>query len=122
MKRIAFIFSILLAMLVLVTGCTDEPKPEDRLAEYTKLWNKQDFKHMYDYLSTDAKKKITEKQFIERYEKIYDGIEAKNLKVTYKKPEDPANHDDNEKVKLQLFCFHENRSRSRTLYKQSNAH
>lgn len=100
MKRIAFIFSILLAMLVLVTGCTDEPKPEDRLAEYTKLWNKQDFKHMYDYLSADAKKKITEKQFTERYQKIYDGIEAKNLKMTYKKPEDPTEHDDDEKVKL----------------------
>lgn len=100
MKRIPLIFSILLAMLLLLSGCTDKPKPEDRLAEYTKLWNQQNFQQMYDYLSADTKKKITEKQFTERYEKIYKGIEMKDLQVTYKLPKELPKHDDNEKVKL----------------------
>lgn len=100
MKRISLIFSILLTTLLLLTGCTEQPKPEQRLADYTKLWNQQDFAKMYDYVSASTKKKMTKTQFIERYEKIYQGIEIKNLKVTYKQPEDPDKHDDNEKVKL----------------------
>ena len=100
MKRKLIIFHIIIATILLLAGCTDKPKPEDRLAEYTKLWNKQNFEQMYDYLSADTKKKITEKQFTERYEKIYKGIEIKDLQVTYKRPEEPPKHDDKEKVKL----------------------
>lgn len=36
---------------------------------------------MYDQLSEKAKKDISKKEFTEKYEKIYSGIEVKNLKV-----------------------------------------
>ena len=41
MKSKLIIFHIILATILLLAGCTDQPKPEDRLAEYTKLWNKR---------------------------------------------------------------------------------
>lgn len=100
MKRKLIIFHIMIAIILLLAGCTDKSKPEDRFSQYTKLWNKQNFAQMYDYLSADTKKKITKKQFTERYKKIYKGIEIKDLQVTYKRPEEPPKHDDKEKVKL----------------------
>ncbi|RFU66817.1 penicillin-binding transpeptidase domain-containing protein [Bacillus sp. V59.32b] len=90
MKKLLLLFSILLV----IAGCEKEPAPEDRLTAYTKLWNEQKFDQMYDYLSTDAKETLSKKDFTERYEKIYKDIEVNNLKVTYKKPEDPENHDE----------------------------
>ncbi|USK84961.1 penicillin-binding transpeptidase domain-containing protein [Peribacillus asahii] len=100
MKKRPFITSMVLTSLLLLTGCTDEPKPEDRFADYTKLWNKQNFEGMYDYLSADAKKEMSEEQFSERYEKIYKGIEMEDLKVEYKLPEELPKHKDEEKVEV----------------------
>ncbi|WP_409303107.1 penicillin-binding transpeptidase domain-containing protein [Peribacillus sp. SCS-155] len=95
MKKLPIIFGMLAAIILLLAGCSDdEPKPEDRLAEYVKLWNDQKFDEMYGYLSSDARKEISKKEFKERYEKIYKDIEVKNLKVTYKKPEEPKEHDE----------------------------
>ncbi|PLS17783.1 peptidoglycan glycosyltransferase [Bacillus sp. M6-12] len=88
MKKQWTLFLMLLLLFVL-SGCKEEePQPEDRFAAYTKLWNSQKFDDMYDYLSAEAKKEISKKEFIERYEKIYDGIEVKNLKITYIKPKE----------------------------------
>ena len=70
MKRTLIIFHIILATILLLAGCRIKPKPEDRLAEYAKLWNEQNFEQMYDYLSTDTKKKITEKQFMNAMKKF----------------------------------------------------
>ncbi|PLT35810.1 penicillin-binding transpeptidase domain-containing protein [Bacillus sp. V5-8f] len=100
MKKPLLLFSILLAGLLVLAGCEKEPVPEDRLAAYTKLWNEQKFDQMYDYLSTDVKKKISKKDFAGRYEKIYKDIETENLKVTYNKPEEPKDHDDKKQVSL----------------------
>lgn len=86
--------------VLLLSGCTDTPNPENRFTEYTKLWNQQNFEKMYDYLSQDTKKTITKKQFVERYQKIYKGIEIKNLKVTYKIPEDLPDHGDAKQIKI----------------------
>ncbi len=70
MKRTRIIFPIILATILLLVGCSDQSKPEDRLAEYAKLWNEQNFQQMYDYLSKDTKKKITEKQFMNAMKKF----------------------------------------------------
>ncbi|RFU60782.1 penicillin-binding transpeptidase domain-containing protein [Peribacillus glennii] len=100
MKKLLLLFSILLAGLLVLAGCQNDPVPEDRLAAYTKLWNERKFDQMYGYLSADVKKKLSKKEFTERYEKIYKDIEAENLKVTYKKPKEPEDHDDKENVAL----------------------
>jgi penicillin-binding protein 3 len=101
MKKLPLLFSLLAATILLLAGCSDEePKPEDRLAQYTKLWNDQNFDKMYSFLSSDVKKKLSKKEFTTRYEKIYKDIEAKNLKVTYKKPKEPKDHEDAKKISL----------------------
>jgi penicillin-binding protein 3 len=79
-----------LLLIVVLTGCNQEPSPEDRFAEYIKLWNDQKFAQMYDaYLSVEAKKEITKEKFIERYTKIYKDLEVTKLKVQYAKPKEP---------------------------------
>ncbi|WP_409295999.1 penicillin-binding transpeptidase domain-containing protein [Peribacillus sp. SCS-26] len=89
-------------LLLLLGACSNEPKPEDRLDKYADLWNKQEWGKMYDYLSKPAKKEISKKEFTERYKKIYEGIGAKDLKVTYNKPKEEKDHGDAKKVSLPI--------------------
>ncbi|KAA0765388.1 penicillin-binding protein 3 [Bacillus sp. SH5-2] len=79
MKKIwGILFLCLTFMLV---GCGKEEKPQEAFDTYAKAWNKQKFADMYEQLSENAKKDISKKEFTEKYEKIYSGIEVKNLKV-----------------------------------------
>ncbi|MBM7690748.1 penicillin-binding protein [Peribacillus deserti] len=93
-------YVLCLSFLLLLAACSNEPQPEDRMEKYVQLWNKQDYGKMYDYLSKSAKKEISKKEFTERYKNIYEGVEAKNLKVTYKKPKEEKEHKDDKKVSL----------------------
>lgn len=49
---------------------------------YINNWIKQDYKGMYDMLSVKTKETVTQKQFIDKYTAIYNGIEAKNISIT----------------------------------------
>ncbi|KOR81059.1 peptidoglycan glycosyltransferase [Bacillus sp. FJAT-21352] len=100
MKKLALFSSLLLMSVLFLAGCSDEPSPEERFAAYTKLWNKQDFAKMYEYLSPETRKEISADEFEKRYEKIYTGIEADQLKVDYKQPKEEKDHKDGEKVSL----------------------
>ncbi|PLT31759.1 penicillin-binding transpeptidase domain-containing protein [Peribacillus deserti] len=93
-------YVLCLSFLLLLAACSNEPQPEDRMEKYVQSWNKQDYAKMYDYLSTSAKKEISKKEFTERYKNIYEGVEAKNLKVTYTKPKEEKDHKDDKKVSL----------------------
>ncbi|KFM98663.1 penicillin-binding transpeptidase domain-containing protein [Bacillus clarus] len=72
---------LLLCVALVLVGCGKEEKPQQAFDTYAKAWNKQKFADMYDQLSENAKKTISKKEFTEKYEKIYAGIEVKNLKV-----------------------------------------
>ena len=48
---------------------------------YKSMWAKNDFKNMYTMLSVKTKEKITEKQFVDKYTNIYNGIEAKSISI-----------------------------------------
>jgi cell division protein FtsI/penicillin-binding protein 2 len=48
---------------------------------YKSNWVKKDYKSMYDMLSVKAKGEVTQKQFIDKYTDIYNGIEAKNIAI-----------------------------------------
>ncbi len=91
-------FLVALVLLILAAGCSKGPTPEERFQEYVNLWNDQKFSEMYAYLSADTKEKIEKKEFTERYQKIYDSIEVKELKVTYKKSGEEAVPDKDGKV------------------------
>lgn len=86
-KWIGFILTIVLLVGV-AAGCSNDPTPQDRLADYVKLWNQQKFDKMYAFLSKDAKKSISQKDFVNRYQKIYKDLQLTDLKVTFNKPKD----------------------------------
>ncbi|MBW9146306.1 penicillin-binding transpeptidase domain-containing protein [Clostridium sp. CM027] len=48
---------------------------------YKNKWVKQDFKTMYSMLSVKTKETITEKEFVDKYNAIYSGIEAKSISI-----------------------------------------
>ena len=82
MRRIGWLFFTMAILLLINAGCSnDQQKAQDRFDKYVAMWNKEDFKGMYGYLSKDAKKTISEKDFVNRYKNIYDAIEADKLKV-----------------------------------------
>lgn len=89
---------VFILMLLLLAACSDKPKPEDRFAEYVRLWNEQKFTSMYERLSEDTKNKISSEDFTKRYENIYSGIEAENIKITFKKPKEEVETKDKEDI------------------------
>lgn len=89
MKKIGFLLaSILILSIGLLAGCNKEPQPADRLSQYIKLWNQQKFDEMYSYLSKSAKESVSKEDFVNRYKKIYNDLEIKNIKINFQKPED----------------------------------
>ncbi|MFC5471121.1 penicillin-binding transpeptidase domain-containing protein [Cohnella suwonensis] len=99
--------ALLCIFAVALTGCSlwnDEPAPssepipspvpapvaEDIAKAYLALWQNRDYAGMYALLTPQAREAMTEPQFAERYEKIYEGIEATNLVVTEVPPVAPS--------------------------------
>lgn len=81
-------FTILITVIMLVSttfvlsGCSFKQKNSvETFNIYKEYWQKKDYKAMYGMLSKEAKDKITEKDFIDRYSKIYSGIEANNISI-----------------------------------------
>lgn len=66
--------------------------PYTAFQTYAGYWEKQNFDGMYNMLTSDAKKKISKEDFISRYKKIYEGIEAQNIKIVYSKPDKSKNN------------------------------
>lgn len=90
---------LLLVSVVVLSACTEKPNASDRFSQYIQLWNDQKFSDMYDMLSTKTKGTISEKEFISRYKDIYDDISVSNLKVTFNKPsEEDQKEEENEVV------------------------
>lgn len=83
MKKAIFVIVMLLAVLA---ACEKEPSPNDRLNDYVKLWDKNNFEKMYkDYLTINSKKEYKSKDFVDRYPKIYKDLDISDLKVTFQK-------------------------------------
>lgn len=81
-------FTILITVIMLVSttfvlnGCfLKQNNSVETFNKYKEYWQKKDYKAMYGMLSKEAKDKITEKDFIDRYSKIYSGIEANNISI-----------------------------------------
>lgn len=60
-------------------------KPEDVLSKYVSYIGKKDYESMYELLDKGSKKEISKKEFIQRNQKIYQGIEAENIKISVDK-------------------------------------
>lgn len=72
-----------------MTGCEEKETPGDRMQTYVSNWNESKFSEMYnDFLNTDTKKMFDADEFVDRQEKLAEDLGIKNLKITYKKPKE----------------------------------
>lgn len=81
-RNLTPVFFVLLFVLSMA-ACEKTPSPEERLADYVKLWNDQKFSQMYhDYLTSSSQKKYKIVDYADRYKTIYRDLDVKHLKVT----------------------------------------
>ncbi|MDQ0229464.1 penicillin-binding transpeptidase domain-containing protein [Metabacillus malikii] len=97
MKKYLFGLIIVISIIIL-SACSNKPTASERFSEYIELWNDQKYDEMYELLSSNTKESITKEDFIGRYQAIYDGISAKNVKITFKKPAEEKDQDDLKEV------------------------
>ncbi|MBY0145189.1 penicillin-binding transpeptidase domain-containing protein [Neobacillus niacini] len=97
MKKLLGLLMMLFLFTIVGAGCSKEPTPEDQFAAYIKLWNEQKFDKMYDYLTDGSKEVITKEDFINRYQKIYEDLQIKDLKIDFKKPAEEEKLDKDQK-------------------------
>ena len=57
------------------------PSPKNTLEEYMSYINSKNYEKMYEMISDKSKATISKEDFINRNKKIYEGIEAKDLKI-----------------------------------------
>ena len=86
---------LLILFVVLLVGCNQEPRPEDRMTQYIELWKDQKFAEMYDYLSTTAQATVSKEDFVSRYEKIYSDLGIQDLTISFVEPEEEEKDKEN---------------------------
>ena len=86
------------ASLLLKSGKT----PEETLVAYGELVNQRKYDRMYEMLSEQARERISEEEFTERNQKIYEGIEAENLTVQCE--EEPVFEKGKKEAELSYTC------------------
>ncbi|RCW74741.1 penicillin-binding transpeptidase domain-containing protein [Saliterribacillus persicus] len=91
MKKFGVIFLLFSAFLVACSDEEEEVQPEERLEEYVALWNEENFGEMHTRVIDTPKEK-----FVDRYQKIYEDIEAEDLSVTFEVPEPVEGEEESE--------------------------
>ncbi|WP_339228045.1 penicillin-binding transpeptidase domain-containing protein [Oceanobacillus sp. FSL K6-2867] len=110
MKRLWKGLTMIFAIIVFMTGCSNEDTSEDIFNAYLANWQEMNFEAMYQSLSKEAKAEISQKEFVKRYENIYEGMETKKLQVdakidsnSKKKQQDKGFVSYEYKVKMETF-------------------
>ncbi|SHH73451.1 penicillin-binding protein [Clostridium collagenovorans DSM 3089] len=80
-KKTILGFMMIILISLFTVGCSKTDKVQNAFNEYKDKWIAKDFKSMYAMLSTESKAYITEEKFVERYNNIYDAIEANNIAI-----------------------------------------
>jgi len=81
LKKLSLFIGTIIIGIAMLTGCSKKDEIKDAFNVYKDAWIKQDFKSMYNMLSTDSKSYIGEEEFLERYNNIYGAIEASNMEI-----------------------------------------
>lgn len=59
----------------------DTEQPEQLFTAYFRALSQQDYEAMYGQLSAESREAVDQERFVERNQKIYEGIEAENLEI-----------------------------------------
>ncbi|HEX3015365.1 MAG TPA: penicillin-binding transpeptidase domain-containing protein [Desulfobacteria bacterium] len=86
MKKIILLCGLSLILSFLVVGCSDN-SAQRIFAAYANDWQNRNFAAMYAKLTSEAKSNLSQAQFVQRYQGIYDGMGVSGLTV---KPSFPA--------------------------------
>ncbi|MCI1996986.1 penicillin-binding transpeptidase domain-containing protein [Clostridium luticellarii] len=81
MRRKFLLAICMLLFLIVVGGCSRNEAVEKSSSDYIKAWVQKDYKLMYSQVSSDSKSEISEKNFVNRYENIYSGMELKKISI-----------------------------------------
>lgn len=76
-KVIVILFGVMICFIL--NGCSQLDKVEQAFNKYTDMWIAKDFEGMYKNLSSESKNYVTEQEFIDRYNNIYNAIGANNI-------------------------------------------
>lgn len=96
MKKNWLAFACITLMTLVLFACNKEETPEEAASRYIQAWNKQQFENMYEQLSNEAKNVIDQETFIERHQKIYDGIRLSKLEIKPNFPEEKLSNKEDE--------------------------
>ena len=58
-------------------------QPELLFTAYFRALSQQDYEAMYSQLSAESREAVDQERFVERNQKIYEGIEAENLEIFF---------------------------------------
>lgn len=75
------LFLVVLMSGMLFISCSKGETAVESFEAYKDKWQKKDYAAMYNMLSSKTKEKMDEKQFVDRYTAIYNGIEADNITI-----------------------------------------
>lgn len=91
-----YLLIFILTLVTVFTAC-GKNKKEEAFNDYKEAWEDQNYESMYAKLSKKAKNKISEHEFLDRYEVIYEAIEAENIEIKANEIEE-----DSESIDFQL--------------------
>ncbi|MEH7383238.1 penicillin-binding transpeptidase domain-containing protein [Bacillus sp. JJ1533] len=98
MKKILILVVSLLMSSMILSGCEEDPKPDDRFNAFISDWAKQDFGKVYEQFSTDTKETVNKDEFVERFTKIYSDIDVSSLNIDFKTSEEEMEPNDQGEV------------------------
>ena len=98
-KKTIIIISVVIILLVIIgiisfiilSNKKDEENAKQTFTQYIGLINDDKYEEMYNYLTTEAKGKISEEDFLARNKNIYEGIDAENIKIEIQSVEKQGN-------------------------------
>ena len=84
----ALIVVVLAAVFVLLLRKPSKTSPEKLLTAYVEKLKAADYEGMYEMISKESQQSITKEEFVEKNQKIYEGIEASNFELVQKEAEE----------------------------------
>lgn len=81
---IAAVIILAAAVILILPRFTDKDTPQKEAKQYFSYLSQGKYEEMYSLLSEESQDKISKKDFIDRNQNIYEGIEASNIKVKFK--------------------------------------
>jgi penicillin-binding protein 3 len=86
-KKFLLSIFILFVFIFSFTGCSKAKEPRENFDAFVKSWQGNDYASMYKLLSTETKKSVDEKYFVDTYKNIYGTARVSKVSVVAQYPE-----------------------------------